>query len=249
MKTYSFYFFLIIFPLIFAGCDDDKDDVSQPMAGAITGQLKLHDEFGNAMPSSSNVTVAVQTGEVGVSNTTGIYQVTQLTTGIYNLTYAKDGYGTFKKFNIQVNSGSAGTNLNGIDNLGAKSTTVVSNLTSFFNILDSTYTFGCNFTPAPDTAHPRAFRLFFNKTNSTGVQNYLFTPANAWVSTVSSGVLTGFQRQDLYNNGFNPGDSVYAVAIGESIISNTYTDPVTFKKVFPNLNVANPSNVVGFVLQ
>lgn len=250
MKKILFCLSIFILPSLFLGCNDD-DDNNEPSlkTGVITGQLKLFDEFGNAMPSNSNVTISTQTSEIGVSNASGIYQVTQLATGIYNLTYAKDGYGTYKKFNIQVNAGSNGTTLNGVDNIGALSTTIISNLTAFLNPLDSTYSFGCSLAPTPDASHPRAFRLFFAKTSDVNSQNQLFTPNNAWVSTTASGILTGFQRQNLYDNGFFVGDSVYVVAIGESMITNTYTDPVSHKKVYPNLNVASPSNVVGFVLE
>jgi hypothetical protein len=247
MKSHQLLIPILLLCAFFTSCKDDEIQ-STPKTGTITGQLKLHDEFGNALATNSNVLITATTGEKGVSNTTGIYQITELATDIYNLTYTKNGIGTYKKFNIQVTSGSA-TNLNGIDNLGEKSTTEISNLTEFFNTQDSTYTFGCTLSPTPDATNKRGFRLFFDKTNDVNQSNHLFTPNNAWISTVASGVITGFQRSNLYGSGFAKGDSVYVVAIGEAFITNTYTDPVSHKKIYPNVNSSAPSNVVGFILE
>jgi hypothetical protein len=145
-------------------------------------------------------------------------------------------------------AGSGATTLNGIDYLGEKSSTVIGNLSSGFNANDSTFTFGCDVSTTPDANHPRSFWLFFNKSSNVSYQNYLYTPSTTWTATVGAGIITGYQRNNFFSNGFASGDSIYMIAYGESIHTNSYTDPETDKKVFPNINMQSPSNVVGFVL-
>jgi hypothetical protein len=249
MKTLSRLLFIALIATVMTSCErDDDDDPNVPGTGRISGQLKLTDEFGIDRPFHDNVKVTTQTGKFGVSNGAGIYSIEGLKSGTYELTYEKSGHGTFKKFNIMVNSGSNGTILNGIDYLGAKSTTVITNLTASVNPTDTTLSFGCDVTPLPDATHPRAFRLFFAKTSGVSFQNYLYTPANTWVSTTGSGAITGFDPALLMQNGFLPGDSAYVIAYGESIRTNVYTVPGESKKVYPNINTAAPSNSAGFVM-
>ncbi len=248
MKTIHVLIFITVVVTIFTGCKKDEDDDNTVPSGRISGQLKLTDEFGYDLPSHSNVKVTANSGEFGISSTGGMYQITGLTTGTYTLSYEHADIGTFKKFNIVVSSGSNGTTLNGIDFLGAKSTTVISNFSASVNPSDSTLTFGCNVNPVPDATHPRAFRLFFAKTSQVSYTNYLYTPSNTWVSTTGSGNVTGFQRDLLLQNGFTPGDSVYVIAYGESIRTNVYTVPGESKKNYPNLNSASPSNTSGIIL-
>jgi hypothetical protein len=249
MKSLYPFLFIVALSLVFTSCKkEDDDDPNMPGTGKISGQLKLTDEFGNDLGSHRDVKVTVQTSEFGVSTSGGIYQINGLKADTYVLTYEKNGHGTFKKFNIVVGPGSNGTSINGIDYLGAVSTSVISNLTASINPTDSTLTFGCDVSPMPDVTHPRAFRLFFSKQSDVSAANYLFTPGNTWVSTTGSGNITGFQPSLLLQNGWLPSDSVYVVAYGESIRTNVYTIPGESKKVYPNLNVLTPSNVVGFVL-
>jgi hypothetical protein len=229
-----------------------KDDETQEVTryGKIQGTIRLTDEFGVELGSHDSMLITAGAGEDGMSAGDGTFSIDGLTSGTYHLEYSKSGFGTFKKFNIQVNANtSAGiTALQGVDYLGQKSTTIISQLTAAVNMTDTTLNFGCSLAPAPTTVQPRSFRLFFAKQTTVNSDNYLFTPSNSWTSTVSSGLVTGFDPGNFYSNGFVPGDSVYAIAYGESIRTNTYTDPVTGKKIYPNLNSGSPSNIAGFIL-
>lgn len=240
---------ILILAYSFSGCKKSKDDINNVNTGVISGEVRLTDEFGNELPQHNNLTVSTQTGQTGVTLNNGTFKIENLPTGIYQLTYKKDSVGTYKKFDIAVNAGANGTVLNGINYLGKKSTTLISALNVSFSSVDSTYNIGCTINPVPDSTHQRAFRLFFSKTNDVSSSNFLYNPSNSWVATTGSGVISGFQRISFYSNGFSPGDSVYVVSYGEAIITNVYTDPMSGNKVYPNLNINSPSNIVGFVLQ
>ena len=239
---------LLIVTVATCGCKEDDNDPQTPVSGAIKGQLKLSDEFGNDLSDFGGMKVSTQTGEYGVSNASGIYRIENLPTGDYDLSFEKAGFGTYRRFQIKVVAGSGETTLNGIDVLGAKSTTEISNLFITFNNVDSTFTMGCDINPVPSTSNPRAFRLFFSKEGDVSFQDFLFTPNNTWTSTVGNGVITGYDRGNFYSNGFIPGDSVYVIAYGEAINTNTYILPGTNSKVYPNINVQTPSNIVGILL-
>ncbi len=236
--------FLLLVLII--SCSSDDDQPVPQVTGKISGELRLTDEYGVEEPVHGDMMITAN-GTHSLAN--GKFQINGLIAGAYNLDYHKAGYGTFKKFNIILTAGVSGIQLNGIEYLGKISTTEISALSINFNNNDSTYTIGCTLAPVPTAANPRAFRLFFGKGNTINQQNYFFTPANTWVATTASGLITGFPREQLYNNGFVTGETVYIIAYGESLTTNTYNDPATGKKVFPNVNTTVPSNMVSFVLQ
>jgi hypothetical protein len=247
MKKLLIYLLLAATSLVSCNKDDGDNEPADPVTGQIAGKIVLADEFGVPFTVHSGVKVTAKTYYYDISDGGGNYQVNNLTPGYYDLTFEKNGFGTFKKFNIGVVE-NATTEVSGIDSIGQQSTTLTSNLSISWNASDSTYSIGCTLNPQPSSTYPRSFRLFFGKTPAVSYQNYLFTPAVAWTAITATGVITGFEPAEFYNNGFYPGDIVYAVAYGEAMITNTYTDPVTLKKVFPNINSGFPSNVFSFIL-
>lgn len=250
MKIITHLLLPVVLIAAFAGCSDDDDNKPNGTTkGSVTGKVKLSDEFGTDLTDYSGVKVVTQTGAFGLTDASGSFTIMNLSEGTYTLSYEKSGYGNYKRFNIGVAGTSSVTTLNGTDILGQKSTTVISNLTATWEPNDQTFTFGCDINPVPDQAYPRHFRLFFNKTADVSRENYQYTPNNSWTATTGTGIITGFSPQTLTSNGFLAGDSVYVVALGESAFSNSYTNPVTGKKAFPNLNTAQPSNIVGFKIQ
>lgn len=232
----------------FVSCSDD--DMSEPAKneGRIAGTVKLYDEFGQELPSHSGMKVSTQNGMEATTNDTGWFQIGDLPAGNYLLSYEMPGFGTYKRFNINMTNANSVVTLNGTDHLGQQSTTLVTNLTSSYEPNDSTYTFTCTLAPAPDATHPRSVRLFFGKTAGVNFDDYTYTPPNTWVATTATGTITAFPLQTLLTNGFSSGETVYLMAYGESIRTNTYTEPVSGKKFFPNLNSASPSNTATFLL-
>ena len=248
MKKIIALILLTIPCFIIFSCNKDDSDPEPVQGGKITGKLVLTDEFGIPMTDHSHMNIS-NGSTSAISTVAGNYQLMNLAGGTYNLTFQKSGFGTYKRFNIQVMDGNSNTILNGVDTLGQKSTTEISNLSITFNLVDSTYSIGCSIAPVPSASTPRAFRLFFGENDPVTDDDYLYTPSNSWVATTSTGIITGIPRSVFYNSGFTVGQTVRCIAYGESIRTNVYTIPVTNKKVFPNLNTSAPSNMVTFILQ
>ena len=238
---------LLLIIILVAGCS--KDDDKQPLqTGSIMGQLALADEFGNVFTDHGGMVITIVGKSFDSSDAVGNYRIDNLPSGNFELEYEMDGFGTFKKFGIQVVAGAAATVLNGVDYLGEKSTTVVDSLTVTINQLASTFNIGCKITPAPTVSTPRAFRLFFGKNTSVNNLEYQYAPSNTWIATTSTGAILNYDPIELYSNGFTSGETVYVIAYGDSKYSNSYTDPSTNKKVYPNVNLPGASDVVDFIL-
>lgn len=229
---------------------DESDDNPQTTTGGISGKVSLEDEFGNPLSSSSGMKITSSSSNYDETDADGNFLISGLNEGSYTLVYEKAGFGTFRKFNIPVqpNGGDGITELTGTDILAMSSTTVVSNLAVALNTSDSTLTISCDIGPSPSVSNPRSFRLFFGNNAAVTSADYVFTPPVSWSATTSSGSVTGFQRSLLYNAGFVKGATAYMVAYGESARSNSYTDPSSGKKIYPNLNTGSPSNVVQFIV-
>ena len=231
----------------FTSCTKEPENETV-FKGSITGKVRLADEFGVIGTDHQGVILTTTGNVTGNTNEGGSFLIYGLGDGLHDLELKKYGYGTFKKFAIPVTN-FANTELTGIDTLGQLSTTLVTNLSAVLNPLDSSVAINCNVAPTPDATHKRGIRLFFSRNNTVSHNDYDYTPSYKWLATQSSGNLNGFSASELYANGFNRGDTVYVVAYGEGVFANSYIDPATFKKVYPNVNNAHPSNVVQLILQ
>lgn len=249
MKNLRLYISSAVILLTIVSCDN-KEETPARVYGQIAGQLKLVDEFGVQLTDHFGVKISEQNGRYDISDAGGNYQVNNLIEATYTLTYENTGYAVFKKFGLEVvpANGNGTTIVNDTIKLAPISTTVPSALTMTLDPVDSTFTFNCSLSPLPGTNYPRAFRLFFSKSTNVSSSDYLFAPATYWSGTTTSVTVTGFERAEFYNNGFASGDSIYAIAYGETIVSNSYLDPVAGEMVFPNINIASPSNVSMIVL-
>ena len=248
MKNLPIYLAAVALVLTFVSCDN-KEETPVRTYGQITGQLKLVDEFGVQLTDHFGVKISEDGGKYDISDASGNYQVNNLSEATYSLTYEKTGYAVYKKFGLEVvpANGNGTTIISDTIKLAPVSTTVPSALTMVLDPVDSTFTFSCSLSPLPGTNYPRAFRLFFSKSSDVTASDYLFAPSSYWTGTTSSVTVTGFERAEFYNNGFVSGDTVYAIAYGETIVSNSYLDPVA-GQIFPNINTASPSNVAMIVL-
>jgi hypothetical protein len=242
--------YLLLVSLVFldVGCKNDDDDSGPAPQGSISGELRLADEFGAVLSDHSGMNISSDQGSTTVSEASGEFRLSGLATGNHDLSYEKQGFGTYKKFDIQVTGGTDATLLNGIDYLGQKSTTIISNLTVTPNTPGSTFNIGCTITPPPTPSQPRPFRLFFGKDGAVSSSDYHYAPSNTWLATTGSGSILNYDCAELYTHGFSSGETIYLIAYGDSKYSNSWTDPLSGKKVYPNVNSAAPSNVVSFVL-
>jgi hypothetical protein len=214
--------------------------------------VALHDEYGGPLASDSGVTVTASPGGAsGVTTPDGAWTLSNLKTGVYTVTFAGTGMGTFIRDAGQFVGG--GTIEIATLNLSQQSTGAITNLALAFNAAqDTLYATGTINAPAV-TGYPRYIRLFYSGSASVGpaVANYTVTGPVAGTAyrvthTNFSIAITGADLSGL-QHAFASGSTVNAVAYGDSFYNNSYTDTTTGKVVYPNVSTT-ASNVVQFAM-
>lgn len=212
-------------------CDKDTDNQPAPTAD-LFGTVTLYDDRTTSVsPAGMTVTVDGLTASA-TTDATGRYNFTALPKDVYNLTFTKAGYGTFRLFGVNHNPSGASTQVGG-RTLGQISSTTVTALSVTPFGTDS-LSLSVSISPAGTAAASRGVRFFFQNTASVSGTNYAgFSP----VYTIRSG--TGnvlIAKAALQAMGLSSGSTVHVIAYGDSYFSNDYDDPATGKTVFPNLN-------------
>jgi hypothetical protein len=159
--------------------------------------------------------------------------------GTITLVYEKNGYGTFKKFNIDHNGGD--TFITETPSLGQTSTTRVTDL----NVSQSsnTVTVATSMIPEANISNTRYLRYFFSTQSNVSNENYeavletLPAQINPYNLNIDDSSLTAL--------GFTSGQTIYVKCYGESFWSNQYDNPESGTTIFPNLN-QNTVNAVSF---
>lgn len=238
-----------------AGCSGStgpQGPAGPALTGSWAGFVSLHDEYGGPLASDSGVTVTAQPGgSSSVTTTSGAYTIANLKTGIYTVTFAGPGMGTYIRDAGQFVGG--GTVELATLNLGQQSTGVITNLVLTFSALqDTLYATGTVSQPAV-AGFPRYIRLFYSGSASVGpaVANYTVTgpvsgTAYRVVNLNFKIAVTGADLAGL-QHAFPSGSTVNAVAYGDSFYNNSYTDTTSGKTVYPNVS-ATASNVVQFAM-
>jgi hypothetical protein len=234
-------------------CKNGEESTTTPEVknGSIVGSIDLKDEFGVNLPLDSGMIVSAinATNLYAVfTDTIGNFLIDDVEPGTYTINYTKDGFGTYKRFNVVVPSTGVPTSLANTNILGQKSTTLISALNVNYDSTNSNFNFPCVVNPTPSSTQLRGIRLFFGTSNLVTSTNYTYTPTQFWTAQTANGEVENFDPTLLTSNGFNSGDSVWVIAYGESLVTNTYADSSTGKPIYPNINISSPSNSVGFVI-
>ncbi|WP_198045134.1 carboxypeptidase-like regulatory domain-containing protein [Spirosoma montaniterrae] len=226
----------------FVSCKKEDNPVV-PVGGQLSGQVQLWDSRTNTLADHSGVTVSIDgpSAETALTDASGNYVFKDLRYGDYNLTFVKNGYGTYRLFNVAHRQATtAPTTMVNTVQLGQQTTTSIRS----FTITGTTYTgnsgvsFQTTVSPNP-TVSDRVYIRHFLSNDST-VSNTRFTFASPLTSLISNNATSGFTKNDLLAAGFKTGQTIYARIYTDSFQSNSYKNPVTNTWVFPNLNVAAP---------
>jgi len=244
---------IVAFVCSIFSCKNGEESTTTPEVknGSIEGSDDMTDEFGVHLPLDSGMIVSAINATnlyAAFTDTLGKFLLDDIEPGTYTVNYSKDGFGTYKRFNVVVPATGAPTTLANTNILAQKSTTLISSLSVDFDSTNAKFNFPCNVNPTPSSSQLRGIRLFFGKSNLVSLFNYTYTPAQFWTAQTANGEVKNFIPTALISNGFNSGDSAWVIAYGESIITNTYADSSSGKPVFPNINSLFPSNVVGFII-
>lgn len=92
---------------IFSGCDD-TETLSQDFVGTLEGQVYLYAETGLLKETHEDVLVQlVCEGNIysATTNAEGIYKITDIPSGTYNLIFTKNGYGEYQEQGFAVLGG------------------------------------------------------------------------------------------------------------------------------------------------
>jgi hypothetical protein len=100
-------------------------------------------------------------------------------------------------------------------------------------------------SPNPSVSNRGYVRAFLSTSPSVSSSNY--TAYSTVRSVLSSPATGGFSLEELNGFGFTSGQTVYIKLYGESFISNDYTEPLTGKRIFPNLSTTS-APAISFVI-
>ncbi len=199
------------------------------LTGNVIGRIVLTNEDGTSPSNKSGVSVTVEGSSISATtDSTGKYTLVGLTTGVYNISYAKSGYGSTKQPLFQfVGGGAANAGsiyLDQIPGFGISTATAVQaapNVTLSGTISNS----------AP---YYRYILILIGKVNPTNTDpsSYQFV-YSAYVSSSTTTFSTTLYQSYLTSAGFVSGDTLHITVYSYgSNFNSYYYDPSTQQYVF-----------------
>ena len=257
MKKHFFEITLLIsITIISSGCTDGWSFTSRASAapvfvpGKIIGYVGLHDERGGGILDTGVSVTLSNANPVKVITTDihGRFQFDSIAPGTYDITYEKDGYGTYKAFGLVLPGGSTPVSAGKI-NLVKLATTVVDSLTVDTSSLDHIM-FTAYIRPSlGDSGSAGNAARFFVSMDDPNVSSstYVFSDSDyGSVSYNSDKHMVQYCLPLSQVNGYVIKNlPLYAVAYGAPADNSAYFDIGTGNTIWPALNIAK-SNVVSF---
>jgi len=246
MKKVSSVVGLLIlgFYLISSSSCDKKDECEYPnlTSADISGNVNLFDDFEEPLENSGMV-VSILYSNPLISDTTdedGNYTLPDVPFGNYTLSYAKPGYGTFFASFAHTNQCQLANQVSQFF-LGQKSTTTITSLS--VQPVVSSIKIDVTIDPPGTAEQPRYYRLFFK--NENDVSNSSYDVQSGLLVTYSNANTTTLSIADLHGLNFQPGETIYIKAYGDSFYSNDYykldaSEPII---LYPNTNIVTVPDV------
>jgi len=235
-----------------AGTTGNTGATGPNLSGSMEGFVSLYDVSGAKvlgnlkgdtlmLTNNSNGSVAKTT-----TDSTGKYMFANLTTGNYNLTTTKAGYGTLLAQNIQF-VGGGNTYKNGalsqiptinvtsaqaVDTtMAATTSTVTSSPETFIKVRGT----------VPATASNSEVIVFVSNAGSTSANSSVSGFSTYYTVALTPGSMTfkiNIPSADLHDLGFVTGNTVYFAAymVGGNLNASSYSDLATGKAVFTALS-------------
>ena len=242
------YVTVLLYLLFITSCTTNSNDTPTPTGSALSGTIQLWDDKTSTLSDNSGVVVTVDdlTGISATTDATGKYTFTSVAYGLHDLTISKAGYGSYRLFGVANTNSATGTMLPAIQ-LGKLATTSVTSLSVAGTTYNGTSGVSVLYSVAPTpTSTDRGYVRYFLSTDP-GVSNTNYLYASPVVSVLNNNITGGFIKDDLLTAGFKSGQTVYLRLYGESVQSNSYTDPNVGVRVYPNIN-PNTVAAVSFVM-
>jgi len=248
MKALKYTFLIIILSTCIAcGDDDDSNNESNPETeGNIIGWVNLYDESINRL-SNEGMRVVVETTNSQISATTdqdGKFTLENVIFGNHTLRYEKEGYGTFKRFNIEHTTLSSPTIINNSPSLGQVSSTKITSVSSSLDS-DNNVVLAIETSPNASIGNTRYIRIFLSSSSDVSSSN--FEVASEGLIVQNTPYEETLSLEMLNKLGYIQDTTVYVRVYGDSFWSNSYIDPITNEHFYPNLN-AETVPVYSFVV-
>lgn len=240
------YLFLLFigFSFLFINACKLKNAPPQPIftSANAKGSVNLYDE-GTTSLSDSGMTVTASSADTSISvvtDSTGEFFFEDLAYDIYNLTFEKENYGTYKIFDLLHDNGASF--LTTVPSLGQKSSTEVVDISQ--SQFEQSILVDVALNPPATFEDTRYIRFFLGLTDSISDTQYMEFSQPLEVDA-DPAVLT-LTQEFLNNTGFDSGTTVYIRVYGDSYWANNYLVPLG-SQVFPNIN-PNAVPAISFVV-
>jgi hypothetical protein len=251
MKTKLKLLSALAFAVILVSCKKPDAGATGP-AGAqgpggpvLTGNLKgfiAHYDLSGAKITTNLAGDSVSidnSGQVAVTDATGLYSFTGLTTGVYNLTVKRSGYGLNKVQSVQFTGG--GDTYRNV-NLSKIPGTNVTTLLAYDTIISAVNYIRLRGT-LPSATYVQSLIVYVGNPGSNTVNSSSAGQVSYYVLSVAANIGT-FNRNvptnDFYDLGYVTGNTAYfaAYTIGGNTGASSYADLSNNKTIFTALGPA-----------
>lgn len=212
---------------------------------SITGTVSLFDD-GTTSVENSGMKVLLEGTSPEIfaqTNSDGNFTIGNVPFGTYTLIFSKDGYGTYKFFNATLTESGGAYNITETIKLGQVSDLAITDFE--VHISNGSIDYTGSIDPEGTADAPKYVRIFYSTDENVSSANYTYySEPYQIVGNVFELPIT---KEELIDEGFAPGATVYLKIYGESYWNNSYDDPITGELIIPNLSPNSP-NIVSFVV-
>jgi len=252
MRIIKSFLKLFLCVLMFTACTSDgaMGPEGPSLSGDLVGFAYMYNLTGARLSDNSGIIVTAYPDTLSSSkkkyidttNVDGRFQLPELSTGTYTITFSKTGYGTRKVPGFQFIGG--GQVSFGSTNISALPTFNVTNLAA--TATATTITFSGTLTGTLPASY-RYVRLFIGTSTSISSlpKDYVVTTTVSTSSTYTT-FSSSINISSLASYGILTGQQLYIVAYAESYNSTSYLDLATGRYFYSSINPV-PSNVVSVV--
>lgn len=212
---------------------------------SITGTVALFDDGTTSIENSGmKVLLEGTSPEIyALTDSEGNFTIGNVPFGTYTIIFSRDGFGTYKFFNATLTKSGGAYNITETINLGQVSDLEITDFE--VHITNGSIEYTGTIDPVGTADAPKYVRIFYSTEEAVSSANYTYYSEPYQI--VGNGFELPITNEELIDNGFAPGTTVYMKIYGESYWNNSYDDPLTGKLIIPNLSPNSP-NIVSFVV-
>ena len=248
VPTFVFAMIFILSGCTKTGPQGPTGPAGPALTGTLEGYVATLDQYGfRVTGDQSGVVVKIDdaAGDSVMTDITGKYTFSNLSTGSYNLTYSKANYGVFKAIDFGFVGG--GTTLRNAS-ISQFPVFTLSNITDTIETVSGTVGVLIRGAATAD-ATARSFAVFVGTSPvvSPNPANFTFANTGGTVKAAFSTWSQFISTREFYDAGLNSGTTVYLAIYPLASGSTSYTDLATGKPVYTALS-PNPSQVLTVVI-